>query len=1181
MDTYRSALSIVNENDYNSLSKLLKKYFKSRMDKLFDLILGRHFLESEIEEEYINKKEKKQIKKEITQYNKKIKRFELDFKPIIKIYKRLLDSGREHSKFQEANKSIKKLIKYFGHKFHEERYDHVYEIPREYIDVVRAIQKGVKSKEYNYIPNNAIEVKISIIGDDYKNITRTIFFATIPIEILTKRWGDSIPKKAYKFIHDSINTIASYAIRYYKYTNMRYAYNFYNRPFIGKRKKEIQFYKHGLTNCLLTPIKNYFIQKIPNVSKSTKTQYNLKIKDIDNFMTIYKNGVPEDKIQEICDKLYCTIEIYDIFNNISISYEGKNSRKIFKLINTKFNHVDEYKNIDDFEIIKLESYIKMMKMYDELINKKINFLYYENTFGIHKIQTNDKIYEIDDKFKDTVSQFSKDIDIYKICGIDYINEQKLSTYLDAGCHISGCVDYVKNIEEYKKFKLGPSHIAGSIDYIISANSEGYKDEESILIRDLDHEKSYTQFKTCKYYKGFMPKPSDVFRKIDISREENKTFLNTVIGIFTIDQIDSSNVDMNIKKHIKKLNIYGINSSTEQITLPCVELLFMLDLGFTFNIICGCFSHIDNSFDFEFTDIMKNSKIKFFKKGKEFSGPSYYAVWSGTLGHKSEYKHVYCNIQDKRLLNTVLNNYDFGEFYNLGNGEARLNIKKIKSKYCPQVLAYITSYARINVLNQLFEFDYKNIIRVVADAFYFKGEIPKLHDKFRNKDNGIIKNNVACDTYFNSCFVIKGDYKTNEEDKYITYKELIPLPKHNNTQEHIYKHKILLKIGCGGGGKTYSALSDKGYNNVCYVAPSHKLLRAKANEFTNIKLCTLSKLTGGKLKSNTKEEILIFLKKNKINDKYVDINNFKYLDLKSDKAYKKALSEEKKNKNKKNKINNEFKKNDKGSCLTLYNKYSPAVIICDEITQYTEDQKKYIINTYKYSKIIFCGDISVDGKIMYQLPCISGTPFRIDNIQCIEQYNKNKRCKCDKLKNRLIGLRKAIKDGIPCDELIKILFKQNKFNFVTNENMNYDINDYILCSKRRCNKCSKADCDCDGNNYTNFWTKKYENKFDKKKFLMTQNIDGLCNGDVIISDEKPRGAIPRHAFTCHQIQGETIKNSKIFIDSRNLFDVSMLYTAVSRAEYYDQIYIIYDKIKEVLPIQKEEKKINKKIILRFI
>ena len=48
--------------------------------------------------------------------------------------------------------------------------------------------------------------------------------------------------------------------------------------------------------------------------------------------------------------------------------------------------------------------------------------------------------------------------------------------------------------------------------------------------------------------------------------------------------------------------------------------------------------------------------------------------------------------------------------------------------------------------------------------------------------------------------------------------------------------------------------------------------------------------------------------------------------------------------------------------------------------------------------------------------------------------------------------------------------------------------------------------------------------------------------------------PRHGFTIHSVQGETFEEI-IYIDSRNLFDPRMGYTAISRARRWEQIKII--------------------------
>ena len=58
--------------------------------------------------------------------------------------------------------------------------------------------------------------------------------------------------------------------------------------------------------------------------------------------------------------------------------------------------------------------------------------------------------------------------------------------------------------------------------------------------------------------------------------------------------------------------------------------------------------------------------------------------------------------------------------------------------------------------------------------------------------------------------------------------------------------------------------------------------------------------------------------------------------------------------------------------------------------------------------------------------------------------------------------------------------------------------------------------------------------------------------IVIQDEKPKIKCEiRHAFTIHAIQGETAQ-TRLFIDINNMYDLKMLYTAISRAKKWNQI-----------------------------
>jgi hypothetical protein len=106
---------------------------------------------------------------------------------------------------------------------------------------------------------------------------------------------------------------------------------------------------------------------------------------------------------------------------------------------------------------------------------------------------------------------------------------------------------------------------------------------------------------------------------------------------------------------------------------------------------------------------------------------------------------------------------------------------------------------------------------------------------------------------------------------------------------------------------------------------------------------------------------------------------------------------------------------------------------------------------------------------------------------------------------------------------------------------YNINDYILTGK-----CDNRD----------IFTDMFKGTFDKEKYYVTRSTSDYSNGDIIITYEDiiRKTVEVRHGFTVHSLQGETI-DTKIFINIKDMFDRRMLYTAISRARKFNQLYLI--------------------------
>ena len=229
-----------------------------------------------------------------------------------------------------------------------------------------------------------------------------------------------------------------------------------------------------------------------------------------------------------------------------------------------------------------------------------------------------------------------------------------------------------------------------------------------------------------------------------------------------------------------------------------------------------------------------------------------------------------------------------------------------------------------------------------------------------------------------------------------------------------------------------------------------------------------------------------------------------------------------------------------------------VLIFDEVSMYTETSKQKIFERFDMHKLIFCGDIG------YQLPTFEGKPITIVGFDKVFNHTINYRIECKELQKLCDLLRDYISKGIKknCIDSYKysnlinnvvenFFIKRNRMIDIEELKEIYDIKDYILVGTKKV-----------GSEYTKMFTGAFLCQSGDEKYYINSNTDEFSNGDVIIESKKPNGcnAEIRHHFTTHSIQGETI-TSRIFIDCSKMFDSRMFYTAISRAKYLNQIYIV--------------------------
>ena len=204
---------------------------------------------------------------------------------------------------------------------------------------------------------------------------------------------------------------------------------------------------------------------------------------------------------------------------------------------------------------------------------------------------------------------------------------------------------------------------------------------------------------------------------------------------------------------------------------------------------------------------------------------------------------------------------------------------------------------------------------------------------------------------------------------------------------------------------------------------------------------------------------------------------------------------------------------------------------------SEEEKEKLFKTYPEMLIVVCGDLG------YQLPAVMGTPMTDKDFGIVVELTKNYRFQnCQKQQHIINEVRQAMKDK-RSSKYINDYIKQQYQNITIRDMLEtYKKEDMIMCA-------THAICD----EYTTAIETRDDGKY--SKYLCYVGTCDQNNGEVKYEDGTGRRY--RHGYTVHSVQGETY-DDKIFIDLRHYRDARHAYTAISRARYANQIYIIDNK-----------------------
>jgi hypothetical protein len=296
---------------------------------------------------------------------------------------------------------------------------------------------------------------------------------------------------------------------------------------------------------------------------------------------------------------------------------------------------------------------------------------------------------------------------------------------------------------------------------------------------IDMPKAYSQFKKCAWYNGFM----GVIHQWRVGAFD-KAFMAEHIGIYRAEVFTEDPL-------LVALGVGGL------MTLPSVELTYLMDIGCSVSVVAGCWG---SKFDFEFSDEMLSKRR--------------YCTWAGRLGMEYK-KKSYSFYSTPEWASHLKADYGEDVRYFQNDGVCNVKIAKDSLYTTHHILAFITSYTRINMLQAMRKFPVENLCRVVMDGIYYSGSKPADLEWFVEKP---MKTASFTDTWYK--------FESVDISKW--------------TSASIVKNTLL--TGQGGAGKTHSVMTAGGYNDILFVTPQH-LLGVDVHIKYGIGYTTINKLLG--------------------------------------------------------------------------------------------------------------------------------------------------------------------------------------------------------------------------------------------------------------------------------------------------------------------------------------------------
>jgi len=420
-----------------------------------------------------------------------------------------------------------------------------------------------------------------------------------------------------------------------------------------------KFRDGGDKHCVLDPMIQMYKSYAENAkSDDYKRRVHFIIKKLIKLRSIYIDGVPEDKMDEVGKVAYRRIDIYDVLGNCKYSF-NKSSSKAFNFTNTRENHLDA-------------GHITMDKQYQQVTQEELNqILYYHDKEEIFYLFRGDLQKNIPQSLRSSKGAWA-------VFNEDYEVFQKFNEMV-------GVKNYRLNATKYPIVNdfVNDGRIVHSAPIALCNKPNDLKNAFHY-----DMVKAYTQHSTAHYFSGFLGH----IQQWSKLTGKGLDFVRNHLGMFRFRVIRS----------IPLLRKLGMIENNEY-TLAGPELLYMCDvLGLDVELIAGCWG---SRAEINYTPEMLEKRR--------------YCTWAGKLGMESKCdryifrgssewaSHLKSEFGEDRVS-------FWGNFICVNNPKGRVNTTH-------HLFAFITAYSRIHMLEMMRRVN-GELIKVVLDGLYFRGSM---------------------------------------------------------------------------------------------------------------------------------------------------------------------------------------------------------------------------------------------------------------------------------------------------------------------------------------------------------------------------------------------------------------------------------------------------------------------------